>query len=128
MGRQRSRLIRDRRGTDRRGNGAWERVHEGLGGVEELQEAGDSEASGKEMGSGGRAKEVAAGLPEVIAVHEDVLEGVMATAVWAGGVVASSGTKAVRIIRVKGVSRNELEARGLKGLGASEEDALGKGG
>ena len=105
-----------------------ERAHEGLGGMEELQEAGDSKASGKEMGSGGHAKEVAPGLPEVVAVHEDVVKGVTATAVWAGGVVAGSGTKAVRIVGVEGMSRNELETRGLRGPGTSEEDTLGKGG
>ena len=55
MGGQYSGLIRDRRGTDWEGNGARERAHEGLGDVEKLQEAGDSEASGEEVSSGGRA-------------------------------------------------------------------------
>jgi len=99
-----------------------------LGEVEELQEVGDSEASGEEVGRGGRAQEIAAGFPEMIAVHDDMLEGITATTVGTSGVIAGSGTKEVRVVRVKSVTRDELETRGLEGPGLSEKDPLGEGG
>jgi len=64
----------------------------------------------------------------MVAVHEDVLEGITAAAVRAGGIIASSGMKVVRVVRVEGVSCDELETRGLKGPGASKEYALGSEG
>jgi len=63
------------------------------------------------VGSGGCAQEVATGLPEVVAVHEDVLEGVAATTVGTGGVIASGGTKVVRVVHMEGVPHDELETR-----------------
>ena len=64
----------------------------------------------------------------MVAVHEDMLEGVTAAAMWASGSVAGGGMKVVRVVCVEGMSRDELKARGLKGPGASEEYALGERG
>jgi len=80
------------------------------------------------VGDGGCAQEVATGLPEVVAVHKDMLEGISASTMRAGGIIASSGTKVIRVVRVEGMSCDELEARRLEGPGVSEECALGKGG
>jgi len=44
-------LVWDWRRMDRRGLSNWERTHEGLGMMKELQEVGDPEASGEEVGN-----------------------------------------------------------------------------
>ena len=80
------------------------------------------------MGDGGGAKKVAAGFPVEVAVHEDVVEGKATTAVGAGGIVTRSRLEVVRVIGVKRMAHNELEAHGLKGTGLGKENALGKGG
>ena len=63
--------------------------------MEELDEAGDPKACGEEVGDGGGAEKVAAGLPVEVAVHKDVVKGEATSAMGARGIVARSGTEMV---------------------------------
>ena len=62
--------------------------------------------------------------PGIGACDEDVGWSDLMTAEGAGCVVTGAWTKAVRIIGMKGVSCDKLEARGLEVTGASDEAPL----
>jgi len=53
-------------------------------------------------------------------------KGIAVTTVWASSGITSHGTKVVGIIGMECVSRDELEAHGLKGARVCKEDALGE--
>ena len=55
------------------------------------------------------------------AVNEDVGRGEVMTAMWAGGIISGPGPKAVGVIGMEGVSRDELETRGLEISRSSDE-------
>jgi len=109
-------IIGNRGGACARGLGRWEGSEEGLGVVQECSEASSSKAGGEEVQDRRCPEEVATGLPEKVAVDEDVSEGITIAAVRAGSGIAGRGVEVIGVISVKGMSCDELEARRLKGL------------
>jgi hypothetical protein len=61
-------------------------------------------------------------VPKVIAVEEDVVDGVAIAAMWAGGVVISVGSKAGRVASVESVAGDELKCGGLVCVGLGGEN------
>ena len=58
------------------------------------------------------------------AVNENVGRCKTVTAMWAGGIISGPGSKAIGVIGMEGMSRDELETRRLKVVGASNEAPL----
>ena len=54
-------------------------------------------------------------------MNKDVGRSEAMTAMWAGGIISGPGPKAVGVIGMEGVSRDELETRGLEISRSSDE-------
>ena len=93
--------------------------------MEEEAELGCTEACHEEIGIVPGNKVMSeTDEPGIGACDEDVGRSDSMMAKGAGCVVTSAWTKAVRIIGMKGVSCDKLEARGLEVTGASDEAPL----